>query len=129
MLFLLRRLILITATILAIPLLIVLTATLIVFNLLARMSRLLNRPPAVESKPLSGLASIIILNWDGKDLLAEGLPTVLEAVREDRRPHEVIVVDNGSTDGSLQYVAENFPEVRTVALSGNHGFAAGNNAG
>ncbi len=129
MLFLLRRLFLIFVTVVAIPLLIALAATLVIFNLLARMGRLFSRPAAVASKPLSGLASIIILNWNGKDLLAEGLPTVLEAVREDQRPHEVIVVDNGSTDGSLQFVAGNFPEVRTVALPENHGFAAGNNAG
>jgi len=127
MMFLLRRLILILGTIIAIPFLIALAAALVVFKLLQKLQSC--RPAPKNDKPLSGLASIVILNWNGRDLLAEGLPTVLEAVRADGRPHEIIVVDNGSTDGSLEYLAGNFPQVRTVSLPGNLGFAAGNNAG
>ena len=62
-------------------------------------------------------------------LLAEGLPSILRAVQVDGRPHEVIVVDNGSTDGSLDYLDKNFPEVRVLALKQNLGFAEGNNDG
>ena len=107
MLFLLRRLSLIFATILAIPFLLALASALVILNLLERATRFRSRPAPSDGKPLSGSASIVILNWNGRDLLAEGLPTVLEAVRADQRPHEVIVVDNGSSDGSLEYIAGN----------------------
>ena len=44
------------------------------------------------------LVSIIVLNWDGKHLLEKFLPSVIEAVRVDGDNHEIIVVENGSTD-------------------------------
>jgi GT2 family glycosyltransferase/glycosyltransferase involved in cell wall biosynthesis len=69
------------------------------------------------------------LNWNGRDLLAQGLPTVLEAVRVDGRPHEVMVVDNGSTDGSVDFLKRDYPSVRILPLEKNLGFAEGNNAG
>jgi len=74
-------------------------------------------------------ASIIILNWEGKHLLAEFLPSVLEAVRHDGRDHEVIVVDNGSRDGSVEFLRTNYPLVKIVALPRNMRFTGGNNAG
>src|SRR5262245_11382875 len=49
-------------------------------------------------------STIIILNWDGRHLLEESLPAVVEAVRCNGGPHEVMVVDNGSTDGSADFV-------------------------
>ena len=54
--------------------------------------------PEIPSGPRA--ATILIVNWDGKHLLEECLPSVLEAVRYDDGSHEVVVVDNGSTDGS-----------------------------
>lgn len=45
------------------------------------------------------------------------------------RDFETVLVDNGSRDGSLEFVRERFPEVRTIALAENRGFAGGNNAG
>ena len=129
MLFILLRLSLILATILALPFLLAIAAVLVISNFLRRAIRLRGRPAPRDGGPLSGTASIIILNWNGKDLLAEGLPSVLEAVRADGRPHEVMVVDNGSSDGSVEYLAGSFPQVRTVSLPANLGFAAGNNAG
>jgi len=74
-------------------------------------------------------ASIIILNWNGKDLLAECLPSVIEAVKCDGGDHEIIVVDNGSTDGSVEFVKKHFPQVRVVTLEKNLYFSGGNNAG
>jgi len=53
----------------------------------------------------------------------------MEAVRADGRPHEILVVDNGSVDGSRAYLEQHFPEVRILALEKNLGFAEGNNAG
>ena len=74
----------------------------------------------------SPLASIIIPNWNG----AHHLPVCLEALRAQTYPHrEVILVDNGSTDGSQALVTEQYPEVRLLALESNLGLTGGNNAG
>ena len=70
--------------------------------------------------------SVIVLNWNGKHFLEVCL-TALR--RQTFRDFEAILVDNGSEDGSAEYVREHFPEVFVLALSKNVGFAAGNNAG
>jgi GT2 family glycosyltransferase len=71
------------------------------------------------------LLSVIIPNWNG----AAHLPTCLEALRRQTYPHrEILVVDNGSTDGSLSLLAR-YPEVRVLALGRNRGFAGAVNAG
>jgi O-antigen biosynthesis protein len=75
------------------------------------------------------LASIIILNFEGEQLLRRNLPSVLGAVARSGQPHEVLVVDNGSTDGSVAMLREEFPDVRLLALDRNYFFSAGNNAG
>ena len=69
------------------------------------------------------------MNWDGKHLLAECLPAVLEAVQHDGRSHDILVVDNGSTDGSVEFVRQNFSCVRVLALDRNYGFVGGNHRG
>lgn len=68
--------------------------------------------------------SIFILNWNGRDLMG-GCLRSLDA--QTFRDFEVVVVDNGSEDGSAQYIAENFPQVRLLALPTNTGFCGGNN--
>src|SRR5205814_5745034 len=62
-------------------------------------------------------ATIIIVTWDGKHLLAECLPSVIEAVNHAGGKHEILVVDNGSTDGSIQFLQEHFPHVRVLPLA------------
>jgi O-antigen biosynthesis protein len=74
-------------------------------------------------------ATIIILNFQGEELLRRNLPSVLTAVARTGRPHEILVVDNGSTDRSVALLREEFPEVRVLALDRNYFFSAGNNAG
>jgi GT2 family glycosyltransferase len=70
--------------------------------------------------------SVIVLNWNGKHFLE----TCLTALRRQTfRDFEVILVDNGSTDGTVEYVRDNFPEVKLVALKENFGFTGGNIAG
>jgi hypothetical protein len=69
--------------------------------------------------------SICIVNWNTRDLLAECLES-LDAGRGDLRL-QVIVVDNGSADGSAQMVAERFPWVELTANEDNRYYAAGNN--
>lgn len=69
--------------------------------------------------------SIVIANWNGRDLLRKNLPHVLSQSHPD---YEVIVVDNGSKDDSVRLLREEFPRVRTVELPENRGFTGGNNA-
>lgn len=90
-------------------------------------------PPSPPGEPLPGpderLATMVILNWNGRSLLEEHLPSVVEAARYGGAAHEVLVVDNGSTDESAAFVRQHFPEVRVVSLPRNLGFGEGNNAG
>jgi GT2 family glycosyltransferase len=78
--------------------------------------------------PTTNAASVVIPNWNGRELLARYLPSVLEATAGNAA-NEVIVVDNGSVDGSAEFLRENFPAVRVVALDENRGFGGGSNAG
>src|SRR5215471_978929 len=77
--------------------------------------------------------TIQILNWDGLHLMKEYLPPVVDAIRRQSllsgRAHEILVVDNGSRDGSVDYLRKQFPEIRGLALDRNYGFSIGNNKG
>jgi GT2 family glycosyltransferase len=73
--------------------------------------------------------TVQILNWNGKDLLAQGLPSVLDAVAVMNGDAELLVVDNGSTDGSQEFVRSTYPSVRLLELPSNIGFGEGNNVG
>jgi O-antigen biosynthesis protein len=81
-----------------------------------------------ETRPDTTKASIVIPNWNGRDLLAKYLPSVIASI-ENHPDSEVIVVDNGSTDGSVAFVEEAFPAVRLLPLKENLGFGGGSNAG
>ncbi len=71
--------------------------------------------------------SIIIVSWNTQDLLRACLRSIQTYVTG--LEHEVIVVDNGSTDGSPERVRSEFPEVNLIANPDNRGFAAANNQG
>jgi hypothetical protein len=71
--------------------------------------------------------SVIVLNWNGKKWLKDCLSSILNQ-RLDYE-FEVLLVDNGSTDGSAGYARRNFPQVKVVELDRNYGFAEGNNRG
>ncbi len=77
---------------------------------------------------IADAASVVIPNWNGRDLLERYLPSVVEALR-GHPANEIIVVDNGSTDGSAEFVRKRFPGVTVVALPENLGFGGGSNAG
>jgi GT2 family glycosyltransferase len=66
------------------------------------------------------------VNWNGKEYLPACLDSLLEQSCKD---FETIVVDNGSSDGSLELLQVSYPWVHVVPLSVNSGFASGNNAG
>ena len=74
------------------------------------------------------LASVIVVNFNGRRLLAECLDS-LAAQTYPRHGFEVIVIDNGSQDDSCEFVRERYPWVRLVEAGRNLGFAAGNNLG
>jgi GT2 family glycosyltransferase len=69
--------------------------------------------------------SVIIVNWNTKDLLCQCIDSLTHTLREFDT--EVFVVDNGSTDGSASAVREKFPGVRLVENRSNTGFARANN--
>ena len=68
--------------------------------------------------------AVVILNYNGKHWLEKFLPNVLEHSLEDA---DVIVADNASTDDSVDYLRQQFPNVQLVILDKNHGFAGGYN--
>lgn len=71
------------------------------------------------------LASIVIPTWNGASLLREALDSLRQQTVRD---HEVIVVDNGSTDETTTVLAD-FPEARLIRFGENRGFAVAANAG
>ena len=109
------------------PLLLAITA--VVFALqdliwLLSGRKIAEQPPASRHRS----ASVVIPNWNGRDLLERYLPSVLAALESDPE-NEIIVVDNGSQDGSVKFLQEAFPQVRVLALPHNLGFGGGSNAG
>ena len=68
--------------------------------------------------------AIVLLNYNGEGVLPSFLPSVVEHSR-----FEVWMIDNASTDGSLTYVKENFPELPLILLDSNYGFTGGYNLG
>ena len=70
------------------------------------------------------IVKIVILNWNGAEHLRRFLPSVVAAAPAGVG---VVVADNGSTDGSLAVLAEEFPTVAVVRLDRNYGFAGGYN--
>ncbi len=69
--------------------------------------------------------AVVILNWNGKSLLKQFLPALLAHTPEDRA--EIIIADNGSTDDSLPFLRETYPDIRCILLDRNYGFAEGYN--
>jgi len=83
-----------------------------------------NQQPASSSQ--FPLISVVIPNWNG----ARFLPTCLDSLRHQTYPDfEVIVVDNASTDKSVELIEREYPEVRLVKLPTNRGLTGGANAG
>lgn len=75
---------------------------------------------------ISGLVSIIIVNWNGKTHLEDCLDSISKI---DYKKREIIVVDNGSEDGSIEFIKENSPKVIVIKNKNNLGFSKANNQG
>ncbi len=69
--------------------------------------------------------SVVILNWNGKHWLEKFLPSVLQY--SQGADIEVVVADNASSDGSVAFLTDKFPQVRQILLTNNFGFAEGYN--
>ncbi len=69
--------------------------------------------------------AVVILNWNGENFFRKFLANVVNNTALD--DVEVIVADNGSTDGSISFLEKNFPSIRTIKLDKNYGFASGYN--
>ena len=67
--------------------------------------------------------AVVILNYNGKHFLEKFLPTVIQ----HSYPHTLVLADNASTDDSLAFVKENFPELIVIENKGNFGYAKGYN--
>ena len=108
------------------PLMLLLAAAGLAFADLVAL--LLPRRKRRDTAPDNRAASVVIPNWNGRDLLEKYIPSILTALQGNPR-NEIVVVDNGSTDGSAAFLASTFPTVRVIALPRNLGFGGGSNAG
>ena len=67
--------------------------------------------------------AIVILNWNGKNWLAKFLPSVIE----DSSNAKIVIADNNSSDDSIKFLEENYPNIRIIQNDGNYGYAKGYN--
>ena len=80
--------------------------------------------PTSKWNSMQASVDVIIVNYNGRHFLQDCLPSL---GAQTFRDFETFVVDNGSTDDSVQFVRVNFPWVRVIALEQNLGFSGGNN--
>ena len=73
---------------------------------------------------MSPKIAIVILNWNGRHYLQDFLPSVFKSSYGNK---DIFLADNASTDDSISFMRENFPEVKIISLRTNHGFAKGYN--
>jgi GT2 family glycosyltransferase len=76
-------------------------------------------------RPVKKIA-IVILNWNGKDFLKKFLP---EVIRYSNSLSRIVIIDNASSDDSISFLSQQFPEIEIVQLDKNYGFTGGYNRG
>ena len=86
----------------------------------------MERAGSATSEVATCRVAVAILNWNGEAHLKRFLPSVVAHTGDADR---VVVIDNGSGDGSLALLGREFPSVHLVTLNENHGFAGGYNRG
>lgn len=69
---------------------------------------------------------VISLNWNGLAYLKDFCETILKQQYDN---YKVVIVDNASTDGSVEFLRQNYPQIEVIRNSTNLGYAAGNNVG
>lgn len=81
---------------------------------------------SADARTFPAQVTVVIPTWNGRALL----PACLDALlRQTRPPAEIVVVDNGSEDGTAELLCSAYPEVRVVSFPRNRGFASAANAG
>ena len=68
--------------------------------------------------------AVVILNWNGRQHLEQFLPSVVEHTPQQVR---IVVADNGSTDDSIAFIEQTYPDIDIIRLDKNYGFAEGYN--
>lgn len=124
----LRRLTVLPLLVMLLPLDVVVALTVLLFAAVFRYWPK-RSPKAPPESPRHLTVTVQILNWNGRALLEECLPSVVDAVARAGPSHELVVVDNGSSDGSVKFLQDRFPTVRVLALDRNYRFSEGNNIG
>ena len=107
-----------------------LLALVAVLLLLADFASLFARrePPGAERDVSKDAVTVVVPTWNGREHLARNLPLLLEALAANA-DHEVLVMENGSDDGTAEFLAREFPSVRVVELGTNLGFGRASNIG
>jgi GT2 family glycosyltransferase len=83
----------------------------------------------IESHAMKQRVSVVIVNWNGKTDTAACLDSLRKVVVPKSLSMSVVVVDNGSVDGSEAFIRGKYPEVAVIGTGKNLGFSGGNNAG
>ncbi len=119
-----------------VPFVLVLAAALAATDLLVAIRRRRGLPPPQAETAtgktgprLTQPVSVVIPTWNGRALLEMSLPPLRAALRAHAPGGEIVVVDNGSSDDTREFLAVEFPEVRVIALATNEGFAGASNRG
>lgn len=73
--------------------------------------------------------SVVMPNWNGMELLKKNLPSLFDALDTYGGNYEIIVVDDGSTDKSVQFLKNNYPQIKVIELKKNRGFPVAVNEG
>jgi len=77
------------------------------------------------SKKMTASVAIVILNWNGSAFLQKFLPSVMASAYVNKK---IFVADNASTDNSIQFLQQHYPEINIIQNSSNQGFAKGYNS-
>ncbi len=110
----------------ALPLLALIALLLLLADAVSLLPR--RHRPEEAHEIFTDSVSVVIPTWNGKHHLRRNLPSVLAAL-EGHPDSEVLVIDNDSEDGSVEYLARQFPSVRVVETGANSGFAHAANLG
>src|SRR3954470_16023163 len=79
----------------------------------------------MTAEPSDPFVTVVVVSWQGRHLIGP----CLASLRRQTLPHRVVVVDNGSTDGTAEFLAAEHPEATVLATGENLGFAGGVAAG
>ncbi len=111
---------------LAPPLLLAVAVLLALADLMSALRRRRKRPAARDVSKQA--VSVVIPTWNGREHLARNLPSVVRALAANPE-NEILVMENGSEDGTAELLAESFPSVRVVEMGSNLGFGRASNYG